>query len=218
MSTNDKDSFKQATAFSALGILPDLAGKRYINLLRCSTLGQADTSPDGQKQVNDAFSSIQGMVSAGDDIYAEGVSGSQTFNRHDIQEILDRKKRRNDFEVVVVFELGRATRGGIRHGNVVEDTLRKAGIELISSTEMIPEGPTGDLVKAVKHFSNQQQAYNISKSVARGLAQSLAHCTRPAAGRTNYGLDRLYVAPGGSPGSSCGGRSVAASMTTACIC
>jgi hypothetical protein len=186
------------SAFSALGVRADLKGKGYISLLRCSGISQADTSPDGQKEVNDAYSAMQQMRWAGYDVYAEGVSGSQTFNREDIQEILHLKRTRNDFDAVVVFELGRATRGGIRHGNVLEDELRKAGIELISSTELIPDGPLGDLIKAVKHFSNQQQAYNISKSVARGLAQSLAKSSRPSAGRTNFGLDRLYVGPDGT--------------------
>lgn len=200
MDTNDETNPREtaASTFMGLGIRSDLAGKSYINLLRCSTMGQADTSPDGQKASNDAFAAMQGMHWAGDDIYAEGVSGSQTFNREDIHEILERKRTRNDFDVVLVFELGRMTRGGIRHGNVVEDELRKAGVEVISSTELIPDGPTGELIKAVKHFSNQQQAYNISKAVARGLAQSLARANRPAAGRTNYGLDRLYLGPDGS--------------------
>ncbi|HEX8339994.1 MAG TPA: recombinase family protein, partial [Tepidisphaeraceae bacterium] len=130
-----------ASAFAGLGVRRDLIGKRYINLLRCSTDHQSETSPDGQKEVNDAYSAVQQMPWAGYDVFAEGVSGSQTFNREDIQEILELKRTRNDFDVVVVFELGRATRGGIRHGNVVEDELKKAGIELVSSTELIPDGP-----------------------------------------------------------------------------
>ncbi|MGC4033599.1 MAG: recombinase family protein [Tepidisphaeraceae bacterium] len=196
---NEYTSTKKAinSAFTGLGIRHDLIGKRYLSLLRCSSVSQSDTSPDGQKEANDAYAAMQQMRWAGYDYYAEGVSGSQTFNRADIDEILTLKNTRNDFDVVVVFEYGRATRGGIRHGNVIEDAFKKAGIELISSTELIPDGPLGDLIKSVKHFSNQQQAFNISKSVARGLAQSLAKSSRPAAGRTPYGLDRLYVGPDG---------------------
>lgn len=187
-------------ANNALGAFqprPGLQGEGYINWLRCSNPDQADTSPDGQKTVNDAFAGVCGMRWAGYDVYADGVSGSQTFNREDIAEIIRLKKTRNDFTKVVVFELGRATRGGIRHGNVVEDELKKAGIELISSTELIPDGPLGELIKAVKHFGNQQQAQNISKSVARGLAISLAKAQRPASAHTQYGLDRMYVGPSG---------------------
>jgi hypothetical protein len=201
MSENNNQSARKAaeSAFAHIGFRSDFVGRRYINLLRCSSHKQSDTSPDGQKEVNDAYCAFQKMTWAGDDIFAEGVSGSQTFNREDIAEILYRKKTKNDFDTVVVFEYARATRGGIRHGNVVEDELRKAGIELISSTELIPDGPAGDLIKAVKHFSNQQQGQNISLAVARGLAQSLTKATRPAAARTNFGLDRLYVGPDGAP-------------------
>ncbi len=199
--TNDDRSIRTIanSAFAGLGIRSDLRGEPYISWLRCSGISQADTSPDGQKEVNDAFCAIQQMPWAGYDVYAEAVSGSQSFNREDLEEILHLKRTRNDFTKVIVFEYSRATRAGIRHGNVVEDELRKAGIELISSTELIPEGPIGDLLKSIKHFSNQQQAHNISKSVARGLAQSLAKASRPASGRTPFGLDRLYLGPNGTP-------------------
>src|SRR4051794_14360467 len=79
-----------ATPF--LGQRPDLVGKGYASLLRCSNLSQADTSPEGQKEVNDAYASVHGMRWAGVDIYAEGVSGSQTFNRDDIEAILELKR------------------------------------------------------------------------------------------------------------------------------
>src|SRR5688500_7366247 len=98
-------------------------GKQYVNWLRCSNLTQADTSPEGQKRMNDAFSTLEGMQWVHDH-YAEGVSGSQTFNRHDIDELIE-LHRTKPFDVVVVHDLSRMTRGGIRHGNVVEDTLRK---------------------------------------------------------------------------------------------
>ena len=186
------------STFAGLGIRADLHGQYYISWLRCSADPQSDTSPQGQKEVNDAYASLQGMRWAGHDVIVS-TSGSQTFNREDIKEIIELKRAKNDFTKVIVFEWGRVTRGGVRHGNVVEDALRKEGLELISSTELIPDGPLGELVKAVKHYGNQQQATNISKSVARGLAQSLAKSTRPAAGRTPFGLDRLYIDPDQKP-------------------
>lgn len=199
--TNDNAKLKKLSnsAFAGLGVRTDLAGEGYISWLRCSSDPQTETSPEGQKEVNDAYASVQQMRWAGYDLYAEAVSGSQTFNREDIAEIIRLKQTRNDFSKVIVFELGRATRGGIRHGNLVEDIFRKAGIELISSTELIPDGPIGELIKAVKHFGNQQQAHNISKAAARGLAQSLAKNQRPSANHTPFGFDRLYVGPDGQP-------------------
>jgi hypothetical protein len=173
-------------------------GIRYINLLRCSSLTQADTSPDGQKTVNDDFAQREGMIWA-DDIYLEGISGSQTFNRVDIDAIVERKKTRDDFDAIVIFDWARMTRGGSRHAFSVEDRLRKVGIQVFCSTDQIENGPDGDLMKAVKHYSNQLQARSISLGVARGLAQSLAKNERPSASRTPYGLDRLYRGPEGKP-------------------
>ncbi len=175
----------------------DLLGKSYANLLRCSNLTQADAAPDGQKLINDGFSSANGMNWV-TDIFAEGVSGSQTFNRQDLQDVLD-AHRKTPFDVLVIHDLSRLTRGGPRHGSVVEDMFRKAGIKVVSSTDFIPDTPEGEVVKAVKHYANQLQARSISLAVARGLSQSLAKNNRPAAGRNPYGLDREYLGPDGTP-------------------
>jgi len=173
----------------------DLQGKRYVNLLRCSSLTQADTSPEGQKRVNDAFCSLSEMNWV-DDVFAEGVSGSQTFNREDIQELLDLHVKK-PFDVVVVHDLSRLTRGGINHGVEVEKTLKAIGVKLVSSTDLIPDGPEGDLIKAIKNYANQLQARSISLSVARGLSLSLQRNARPAANRNPFALDREYLGPDG---------------------
>src|SRR4051812_3523399 len=110
MSNDDRSIRTLAnSAFSGLGVRADLRGEPYINWLRCSGISQADTSPDGQKEVNDAYCALQQMPWAGYDVYAEAVSGSQTFNREDIEEILELKRTRNDFTKVIVFEYSRAT-------------------------------------------------------------------------------------------------------------
>lgn len=176
---------------------PDLEGKLYVNLMRCSNLSQSDTSPEGQKRINDAFASLCHMKHVAD-LSAEGVSGSQTFNRQDINDILE-LHRQKPFDVLLIHDYSRLTRGGIRHGNTVEDRLLKAGIQIVSTTDLIPETPEGDLIKSVKHYSNQLQARGISLAVARGLHQSLQKFSRPAAARTPFALDRLYVAPDGTP-------------------
>jgi hypothetical protein len=193
---NDKnEKVTPMNAFASLGMRADLAGQRYINWLRCSTNTQVDTSPEQQKKSNDGYAAAQNMLWAGD-VFANAVSGSQTFNRSDVKEVIEVAKRERATKIVV-FELGRATRGGIRHGNNIETEFRRAGLELISSTELIPEGAIGELIKSVKHFANQQQALNISKSTTRGQSASLLQGKRPASSRCPFGLDRLYYGPGG---------------------
>lgn len=173
-------------------------GLRYINMLRCSDLSQSDSSPDGQKEVNDRYAAAQGMVWV-DDIYLEGVSGSKTFNRVDIDALIERKKEKDNFDAIIIFDWSRMTRGGVRHAMSLEDRLRKAGIQVFCSTDDIADGAMGDMVKSLKHFGNYQQAWSISLGVARGLAQSLQKSERPSASRTQYGLDRLYRGPDGRP-------------------
>lgn len=176
---------------------PDLYENTYANLLRCSNLSQADTSPEGQKRSNDAYATLNKMIFV-TDFYGEGVSGSQTFNREDIEEILAVHKV-TPFDVLLIHDYSRLTRGGVRHGNSVEDRLRKAGIQVVSTTDLIPDSPEGEFLTSAKHYANQLQARGISLAVARGISQSLAKMMRPAASRTPYGLDRLYVGPDEKP-------------------
>lgn len=173
-------------------------GLRYVNLLRCSSLTQADTSPDGQKAINDAYAAERGMIWV-EDVFLEGVSGSQTFNRVDIDALIDRKVERDDFDAIVVYDWSRMTRGGIGHGFNIENSFRRAGIRVCCSTDDIEDSAEGDLVKSIKHYANHQQARSISLGVARGLAQSLMKNDRPSASRTPYALDRIYRGPDGRP-------------------
>ena len=89
-----------------------LQGRRYVSLVRCSTDEQADTSPADQAAVLRAFGDEHGMVHAGDDVVLEGVSGSMPGNRDDIARIVARKQARDDFDVLLVQDTSRLTRGG----------------------------------------------------------------------------------------------------------
>ena len=89
---DDKPQNKSTVNASVYGPYGDLAGLRYVNLLRCSNVSQVDTSPEGQKHINDIFGKLHGMVWVAD-VSAEGVSGSQTFNRQDIKELVEFQKK-----------------------------------------------------------------------------------------------------------------------------
>ena len=76
-----------------------LRGSRYIGLIRCSSLGQADTSIPDQLKVLETFAETYGLVCAGPSA-SKGISGSIPGNRDDLQQLIDRKRQRNDFDVV----------------------------------------------------------------------------------------------------------------------
>lgn len=176
----------------------DLKGKRYLALLRCSSKGQADTSIDDQRKVIDAFAREHGMVRV-DEVALEGVSGSIPGLRSDIDLIVDRKMRDDDFEVVIIHDFSRLTRAGAQHASSIRFALGAAGIDLVSATDNIPEGDDGELFAAFIDFANKRHAQSISFGATRGAMSALldnrsTYCRRPP-----YGIDRLYLGSDGRP-------------------
>ena len=78
-----------------------LMGKRYINLVRCSTDQQTETSIPAQLDLLNAFGAARSMLYVAD-VILDGVSGSKPGNRDDLQELIDRKIQKNDFDVLLV--------------------------------------------------------------------------------------------------------------------
>src|SRR5687768_5233840 len=96
-----------------------LRGQRFVAIVRCSTAAQEDTSIPDQLAVIRNFATRYGMVEV-DVVELPGVSGSIPGNREDLQRLLDRKRDRNDFEIVLLQDTTRLTRGGTMHGMKTE--------------------------------------------------------------------------------------------------
>ncbi len=173
-----------------------LRGKRYIRLVRCSTKGQADTSINDQLALLAAFAQRYEMVHV-DDLILEGVSVStpKTF----VDDLIARKKSRNDFDVVLIQDTSRLTRGGSQHGSKLEWDLRAAGIQVVFALDGVPEGDFADLIKGMKYLSGQQTAKQISKNATRGAQSALEQGRIGYSRRAAFAIDRLYTAPDGTP-------------------
>ena len=176
--------------------LNDLKGKRYINLVRCSTDRQSDTSIPDQLKLLDAFAEQHGMAHV-DDVSLDGVTGSIPGARSDVEQLIRRKRERDDFDVLLVQDTSRLTRGGAEHGMKIQYDLKAAGIRLVFTSSDMPEGKYGSIFQSFSYFTAQQHAQAISFASARGSQSAIesgrvAHCARAA-----YGIDRLYLSAGG---------------------
>jgi DNA invertase Pin-like site-specific DNA recombinase len=177
-----------------------LRGRRFINLVRCSSDEQADTSPKDQNNILIEFGIDHGMVHAGDDVVLEGVTGSVPASRPDIQRIVNRKREFDDFDVVLVQDFSRFTRGGIDHAGSIKIELAKEGIEVI----FVTFGSTGDvdqdsLIQGIGFYAAQQQAKSMSYNATRGQMSSMQAGNLPHTFHMPFGIDRLYVGADGKP-------------------
>jgi DNA invertase Pin-like site-specific DNA recombinase len=173
-----------------------LSGKRCIGLVRCSTAGQADTSIPDQIAALKQFAEKHGLIIV-DIIILEGVSGSIPGNRDDLQQLIDRKRRQDDFEVLLVLDTTRLTRGGTDHAGHIHFVFGAEGVEIVYALEQLPEGPAGELIKSFQHYSANEQARSISRNTSRGSMSALEQRRLAHARRPPFAVDRLYRGPDG---------------------
>lgn len=108
-----------------------------ITLLRVSSSAQAEYSILQQKALTEQFMTKWG-IRHHNTIELPGVSGSIPGNRQDIDEIIARKKRGEDFDLLIVLDSTRLTRAGGYHIQQIEADLEDAGIEIIYVNDPTP--------------------------------------------------------------------------------
>lgn len=174
-------------------------GKRYVCLVRCSTHEQTETSIADQLALLHAFARQHGMIHAGGDVELDGVSGSHPGARTDIEQVTQRKRTANDFDVLLVQDMSRLTRGGVEHGAKLEFDVAAVGVELIFAGSSVPEGDHAGIVKSVEYFAAKQYAKSVSYSTARGQMSALLQGRMLHSLRSPYAVDRLYLSLDGRP-------------------
>jgi len=158
-----------------------------------------DTSVSDQKAVNDRHAQEKlGMVWVAD-VELQGVSGSKTFNRRDLKELLERRVFKN-YDVIVVYDSSRLTRGGPRHGFTVRTDFAREGVLIISVCDPIPEGDSKDVIQTVIDTQNHLQAKKTSGFVTRGIEDAVKRGTvEKHGGGCPLGIHRQYLDPSGKP-------------------
>ena len=106
--------------------------------------------------------------------YTDRISGASD-NRPGLDKLLSDAQRR-PFDVVVVFDLSRLTRGGPASAFRYIERLKAAGVELWSYREEYfrTAGPVGAVLVAIAAFLAEQERVVISGRVKAGLSRARA--------------------------------------------
>lgn len=107
-----------------------------------------------------------------------------------------RKQAGEDFDLLVLIDVSRFTRAGIKHGMKVEYELQVEVIEVVFATQPLPAGEDGDLIRPGYYFAAQMYSKSMTYSIVRGMqaaleSETMAHCTVAP-----YGMDFLYSTDG----------------------
>lgn len=174
-------------------------GLRAVPWLRTSTEWQADTSLPAQLGEIKPYAEREGIILL-DPHLMPGISGSVRLNSETaVQAIIDRKKRGEPIDAIIVRDISRLTRSGTYHCGKLMTMLEEAEIVLIDIRAGGVDHELTPAFRMLQSSQDQQFARSNAFNSASGSRQSLedgrrTYCTRPP-----YGIDRLYVNSDGRP-------------------
>ena len=175
-----------------------LENKRCLGLSRCSTDPQAVDSLEQQLVVLKKGCADRKMIWVGHE--EETVSGTEPGNRSDLERILERKKTKNDFDVVLVTERARWTRAGQAHGSWLKVEFARAGLRIISTkSKSDGTGRYAWIEDGIEDEGNFDFSFKLSYNSCRGMRAKIESGMLAYTKRPPFGIDRLYTNPEGKP-------------------
>ena len=141
--------------------------------IRVSTDDQLEYSPDSQLKVIQDYAEKNGIVLLEDCIFMEdgGKSGKSMAKRDKFLELISlSKKKPKPFDMILVWKFSRFARNQ-EEAITLKSMLKRNGIEVISISEPLPEGPFGDLIQRIVEWTDEYYLVNLSQEVKRGMKE-----------------------------------------------
>lgn len=141
--------------------------------IRVSTDEQTEYSPDSQLKLIQDYAQKNDIVLLEDYIYMEdgGKSGKSMAKRDRFLDMIAAaKKKPSPFNIILVWKFSRFARNQ-EEAITLKSMLKKNGIEVISISEPLPEGPFGELIERILEWQDEFYLTNLSQEVKRGMKE-----------------------------------------------
>lgn len=169
--------------------------KKGAAYIRVSDDRQDEYSPESQIKKIKAYASDRGYIIDNEFIFFDnGISAKSTEKRKQFNKMIALAKEKSPpFECIFVWKFSRFARNQ-EQSIVYKSLLKKRGIELISVSEPMIEGPFGSLIERIIEWMDEYYLINLSGEVRRGMIEKASRgeaMTPPVLG---YSLDgKSYV-------------------------
>lgn len=164
--------------------------------VRVSTDDQLEYSPESQLKLIQEYAEKNDIVLLEDYIYMEdgGKSGKSMKNRTEFLKLIAAAKRKpSPFNMILVWKFSRFARNQ-EEAITLKSMLKKNGIEVISISEPLPEGPFGELIERILEWQDQFYITNLSQEVKRGMSEKVSRGEPVCAPPFGYDMkDGKYV-------------------------
>lgn len=166
--------------------------------IRVSTDKQEELSPDAQKRLLLDYAKSHNMLVPPEMIFIEnGVSGRKADKRPEFQRMIGlAKSAEKPFQAILVWKFSRFARNQ-EESIVYKSMLKKQyGIDVISITEPLIEGPFGSLIERIIEWMDEYYSINLSGEVIRGMTEKAlrgGYQTTPSLGYASPGHGQPFV-------------------------
>lgn len=155
--------------------------RRVVIYARYSSDNQREESIEGQLRECQDFIRDKGLVLVG--TYIDRALSARTDDRPDFQRMIADSSKKG-FDVVLVWKLDRFSRNRL-DSLQYRAILKKNGVDLVSATENISDGPEGVLLDSLLTGLAEYYSKDLSQKVKRGLTENVIN------GKANGGLPTL---------------------------
>lgn len=169
------------------------SGYGYI---RVSTHDQEELSPDSQERLLRDYAKANGIIL--EYIYSDsGISGRKADKRPAFQNMIAKaKSKEHPVDVLLVWKFSRFARNQ-EESIVYKSLLKKAGVDVISVSEPLADGPFGSLIERIIEWMDEYYSIRLSGEVKRGMTENATRgkyqTTAPFGYRT--GKECLEIVP-----------------------
>ena len=153
--------------------------------LRVSTEEQDEYSLDSQLKLIRAYAASHDMIVPDEFVFQDETSGRSAKKRKDFQRMIGwAKEKDRPFEAILVWKFSRFARNQ-EESIVYKSMLARSGVEVISISEPLAEGPFGSLIERILEWMDEFYSIRLSGEVRRGMAEKVSRgeiVTPPAFG------------------------------------
>lgn len=154
--------------------------------LRVSTEAQDEYSLDSQLKLIRDYAAKNNMVVPDEFVFRDdGISGRSAKKRPEFQRMIGLAKQKiPPFSVILVWKYSRFARNQ-EESIVYKSMLARSGVEVISISEPLAEGPFGSLIERILEWMDEFYSIRLSGEVKRGMAEKVSRgeiVTPPAFG------------------------------------
>ena len=163
--------------------------------IRVSTDSQTELSPDSQIKVVREYAKKNGYIIPNEYIFRDdGISGRHADKRPEFNRMIAiAKQKPSPFCAVLLWKFSRFARNQ-EESIFYKSMLRKNGVEVLSISEPMIDGPFGTLIERIIEWSDEYYSIRLSGEVKRGMTEKVERGLPVSIPSFGYSIkDKQYV-------------------------